>query len=131
MGKPAAKKGDQVTGSCMHTVQPPGAPPPPPVQVPHPFVGMINDQLSSDVKIGGQPAAVAGSKAINTPAHIPTPPNLSFITPPNNQATLEGGSQTVKINGKPAIRAGDQATTCDEAKVKGVVVAVGTVMIGD
>ncbi len=131
MGKPAAKKGDQVTGKCMHTVQPPGAPPPPPVQVPHPFVGMIDDKLSSDVKIAGQPAAVVGSIAVNTPPHIPIPPNLSFINQPNDQATLEGGSQTVKINGKPAIRAGDQATTCDEANVKGVVVAVGTVMIGD
>ncbi|MGH3943137.1 MAG: PAAR domain-containing protein [Pseudonocardiaceae bacterium] len=133
MGQPAAKQGDRVVGTDIHIVMVPAAPAPPvPTPLPHPYVGMINGGLSSDVKIMGKPAAVVGSTANNTPAHVPTAPGTTFQKPPTNRATIQRGSATVKINGKPAARAGDTALTCNDPSdlPSGTVVAVGTVMIG-
>jgi uncharacterized Zn-binding protein involved in type VI secretion len=133
MGQPAAKQGDQVLATDIHIVMVP-APPGPPVAtpLPHPFVGMINGGLSTDVKIMGKAAAVVGSTADNTPSHVPTAAGGSFQKPPSNKATIQMGSFTVKINGKPAARNGDMAMTCnDPADIPvGKVVVVGTVMIG-
>jgi uncharacterized Zn-binding protein involved in type VI secretion len=126
MGKPAAKKGDQVTGSCTHQVTTPNG------AVPQvlPFAGIIGGGLSSDVRIMDQFAATKGSTAENNPQHVFIPAG-AFVTPPNNKATISKGSGTVKINGKPAARSGDTAETCDEMKSPGTIVASGTVSIGD
>jgi uncharacterized Zn-binding protein involved in type VI secretion len=128
MGQPAAKQGDKVTAKDMHMIQPP--PVATPVLVPHPFVGIIDGGLSSDVNIMGMPAATMNSTASNTPPHLPS--GGTFVKPPANKATIIKGSTTVFINGKAAARSGDTATTCnDPADVPGgTVVAVGTVMIG-
>jgi uncharacterized Zn-binding protein involved in type VI secretion len=128
MGQPAAKKGDQVTATDTHLIQPPG--PGAPVPVPHPFSGMLDGALSPDVNIMGQPAATVDSSATNTPAHIPQ--GGSFVTPPSNRATVQMGSTTVTINGKGAARNGDPATTCnDPADLPvGTVVASGSVLVG-
>jgi uncharacterized Zn-binding protein involved in type VI secretion len=109
---------------------PPG--PPVPTPLPHPFAGIINGALSSDVNILGLPAATVNSTADNTPPHIPTPPGTTFQKPPANKATIKLGSQTVKINGKMAARNGDMATTCNDPSdlPAGTVMAVGTVFIG-
>ena len=128
MGQPAAKQGDQITATDMHMIQPPG--PTSPVLVPHPFSGIIDGNLSADVKIAGMPAAVVGSLATNTPPHVPL--GGTFVAPPKNQARIVRGSATVNINGKPAARAGDTATTCNDpadAPV-GAVQAAGVVLIG-
>lgn len=103
-----------------------------PTPLPHPFSGMINGNLSRDVKIMGKPAATVGSTADNTPPHIPTPPGTAFQKPPTNKATIAIGSPTVMINGKMAARHGDTANTCnDPADLPiGKVIAVGTVSIG-
>ncbi|MFV2022530.1 PAAR domain-containing protein [Micromonospora sp. LOL_023] len=132
MGQFAAKQGDRVNATDIHIVMVPGAPAPTPTPLPHPFTGIINGGLSADVKIMGKSAAVAGSTAENTPAHVPTAPGTSFQKQPSNTATLEGGSATVKINGKPAIRSGDLASTCNDPQdlPSGTVVAMGTVTIG-
>ena len=133
MGQPAAKQGDQIVAVDTHIVMVPAPPGPPvPTPLPHPFAGMISGRLSSDVKIMGKLAAVVGSTADNNPPHLPTPPGASFQKPPSNKATIQLGSQTVKINGKPAARAGDRAITCNDPAdlPAGTVVAVGTVMIG-
>ncbi len=133
MGQPAAKQGDQIVATDIHIVMVPAPPAPPvPTPLPHPFAGIINGELSSDVKIMGKPAATVGSTADNTPAHLPTPPGTAFQAPPANKGTIQIGSQTVKINGKAAARNGDTATTCnDPADVPaGTVIAVGTVFIG-
>lgn len=133
MGQPAAKQGDQITGVDIHIVMVPAPPAPPvPTPLPHPFSGIINGGLSSDVKIMGMPAATVDSTADNTPPHIPTPPGVSFQKPPANKAKIQMGSMTVKINGKAAARNGDIAMTCnDPADMPvGTVIAVGTVMIG-
>ena len=133
MGQPAAKQGDQVTAIDTHIVMvpsPPGSPVPTPL--PHTFAGVINGDLSGDVNIMGKPAATVGSTADNTPAHIPTPPGVSFQNPPANKGTIKTGSPTVKINGKAAARNGDIAETCNDPidLPIGKVVAVGTVLLG-
>ena len=128
MGQPAAKQGDQISATDIHLIQPPGTAPP--VPVPHPFMGMIDGALSSDVKIMGKAAAVQGSTATNTPPHVPQ--GGTFVNPPANKGTIQLGSTTVMINGKPAARNGDVAMTCnDPADMPvGTVIAVGTVLIG-
>jgi uncharacterized Zn-binding protein involved in type VI secretion len=135
MGQPAAKQGDQIMATDTHVVMVPTPPPPGnmvPTPLPHPFTGMINGALSSDVKIMGMAAATVDSTADNTPAHIPTPPGVSFQNPPKNKGTIKMGSETVKINGKKAARNGDKAETCNDPAdaLVGTVVAVGTVLIG-
>jgi uncharacterized Zn-binding protein involved in type VI secretion len=82
------------------------------------------------VFIEGKAAAVRGSTATNTPAHIPQ--GGPFQKPPSNRATVQIGSATVFINGKPAARHGDTALTCNDPAdlPAGTVVAVGTVFIG-
>jgi uncharacterized Zn-binding protein involved in type VI secretion len=128
MGVPAAKQGDQITAVDMHMIQPP--PPAPPVLIPLPFSGIVNGGLSTSVNIMGMPAATVNSTASNTPPHVPV--GGTFVKPPSNKATILTGSATVFINGNPAARNGDTATTCnDPADLPvGTLVAVGTVMIG-
>jgi uncharacterized Zn-binding protein involved in type VI secretion len=100
--------------------------------LPHPFSGTLNGDLSSDVKIMGKAAAVVGSSADNSPAHVPTAPGNGFQKGPSNKGKVVKGSASVMINGKPAARAGDKATTCNDPAdlPAGTVVATGTVMIG-
>jgi uncharacterized Zn-binding protein involved in type VI secretion len=133
VGQPAAKQGDRVVGTDTHIVLVP-APPKDPVQtpLPHPFSGMLDGGLSSDVLIAGMPAAVVGSTASNLPPHLPTAPGTGFLHPPTNKATVMQGSQTVLINGKPAARNGDKAQTCNDPvdQPVGSIVATGTVLIG-
>jgi uncharacterized Zn-binding protein involved in type VI secretion len=132
MGQPAAKQGDQITATDMHIVMVPSAGGPVPTPLPHPFAGVIDGNLSTNVMIMGMPAATVGSTATNTPPHIPTPPGTSFQIPPTSRGTIMVGSSTVMINGKPAARNGDQAQTCADPapNMSATVVAAGTVMIG-
>lgn len=130
MGQPAAKKGDKVIATDIHIVMIPSPGGPIPTPLPHPFVGMLDGQLSADVNIQGQPAAVKGSTASNQPAHVPQ--GGPFQSPPKNRGEVMLGSATVKINGKPAARNGDAAQTCNDPSdlPAGQVIAVSTVMIG-
>lgn len=129
MGIPAAKQSDQIVATDFHMIitPPPGSVT---IPVPHPFNGVIDNNLSSDVSIMGLPAAVQGSKATNTPPHIPI--GGTFQTPPKNQGEIITGSTSVFINGKPAARATDTAKTCNDPMdlPVGQVVAQGTVFIG-
>jgi len=113
MGQPAAKQGDQIT-----------------TPLPSPFSGLINGNLSSNVKIMGMPAAIQGSTADNVPPHLPQ--GGPFQKPPTNKGQIMTGSATVMINNKPAARNGDTAMTCNDPVdlPVGTVIAVGTVMIG-
>ena len=130
MGQPAAKQGDRVVATDTHVVMIPSPGGPVPTPLPHPFTGQIDGSLSPDVTIEGSAAAVRGSTATNTPSHVPQ--GGPFQTPPSNRATIQLGSATVLINGKPAARNGDKALTCnDPADLPvGTVVAAGTVFIG-
>ena len=130
MGQPAAKQGDQVIATDIHIVMIPSPGGPIPTPLPNPFAGQLDGSLVSDVKIEGKPAAVQGSTATNVPSHIPA--GGPFQTPPSNKATVQLGSSTVKIGGKPAARNGDIALTCNDPSdlPVGQVVAVSTVLIG-
>jgi uncharacterized Zn-binding protein involved in type VI secretion len=130
MGQPAAKKGDQVMATDIHIVMIPSPGGPVPTPLPHPFMGMLDGALSTDVNIQGMPAAVQGSTATNTPSHIPQ--GGPFQSPPSNKATVQMGSGTVMINGKAAARNGDTCTTCNDPSdvPGGSIIAVSTVMIG-
>lgn len=132
MGQPAANGSSTVTAVDTHIVLVPTPVGPVPVPLPHPFNGVMNRALVTTVKINGQPAAVVGSMATNTPAHIPTSPSTTFQRPPANQGEVFLGSFTVKIGGKFAARHGDPVKTCnDPADVPvGQVIAAGTVTIG-
>jgi uncharacterized Zn-binding protein involved in type VI secretion len=127
MGMPAAKKGDTISATDVHFIQPPGAAP---TAVQHPFKGTINGKLSSNVNIMGKPAATLTSTATNTPAHQPI--GGTFVKPPANRGSIIAGSPTVFINGKPAARSGDTAITCNDPVdlPVGKVVAKGSVFIG-
>lgn len=128
MGQPAARQGDRIIAIDTHLIQPPG--PTSPVPVPHPYAGIIDGNVSSNVKIKGAFAATVDSTATNTPPHIPI--GGTFVNPPSNKATIMTGSATVKINGKSAARAGDTAKTCNDPVdlPVGTVVAVNEVLIG-
>lgn len=130
MGQPAAKQDDMVTATDTHIVMIPSPGGPVPTPLPHPFVGVIDGDLSGDVNIMGKPAATQGSTASNRPSHIPQ--GGPFQTPPSNKGTIQVGSTTVRINGKPAARHGDTAMTCNDPSdvPVGTVIAVGTVRIG-
>ena len=130
MGQPAAKQGDRILATDTHIVMIPSPGGPIPTPLPHPFTGQIDDSLSKDVNIEGKPAAVQGSTATNTPSHIPQ--GGPFQKPPSNKGTVQFGSGTVLINGKPAARNGDKALTCNDPAdlPAGTVIAVGTVLIG-
>jgi uncharacterized Zn-binding protein involved in type VI secretion len=130
MGHPAARRNDHVVATDTHLIIPPPPAPPFPIAVPHPFRGVIDNGLSRNVRINGQPAATVGSTATNTPRHVPI--GGSFLRPPSNRGSITQGSTTVRINGRPAARAGDTATTCNDPvdEPVGHVVAVSTVLIG-
>ena len=128
MGNPAAKQGDSIVAVDNHNILPPSGTNP--VMTPLPFNGVLNGGLSQSVNIMGLPAATVDSTATNTPPHISTPG--TFVTPPQNKASIAQGSSSVNIGGKAAARAGDPADTCndDGASRGGTVVAGGSVMIG-
>jgi uncharacterized Zn-binding protein involved in type VI secretion len=126
MGQPAAKQGDQITATHIHTVTMPGAPPTS-VSLTFPFSGIINSGCSADVNIEGKPAATQNSVAANSPPHIPAG---GFFTPqPSDSAQIQSGSTSVSINGKPAARSGDAAMACDLPGAQ-VVAPPGSVSIG-
>jgi len=130
LGQPAAKQGDKIVATDTHIVMVSTPTGPVPTPMPHPFNGIINGNLSPNVKIMGLPAATVGSTAQNMPPHIPQ--GGPFQKPPSNMAVIQTGSQTVMINGKPAARNGDTAITCNDPVdlPVGKVIATGTVMIG-
>lgn len=131
MGKPAAKRGDRVMATDTHIILVPSPSGPIPTPLPHPFIGILDGGLSPDVTIMGQPAAVVGSTATNTPPHVPQ--GGSFQKPPGNRAQVVLGSTTVLINGKGAARLGDTASTCNDPvdlPIGKIVTQGGTVLFG-
>jgi uncharacterized Zn-binding protein involved in type VI secretion len=130
MGQPAAKQGDMVMATDTHIIMIPSPGGPVPTPLPHPFAGQLMQALSTDVFIGGMPAATVDSIAMNLPPHIPQ--GGPFQKPPSNQGKILMGSPTVLINKKMAARNGDIVMTCnDPADMPvGKIIAVGTVLIG-
>ena len=113
MGQPTAHQNSMVVGVDTHMVMVPTPGGPVPVPLPHPFSGAIQSATAPTVKIAGQAAATVDSIAVNNPPHIPTPPGVSFQSPPDNQGKVIIGSATVKAGGKALARLGDQVETCN------------------
>ena len=133
MGQPAAAKSNSVVAVDTHIVMVPSPGGPVPTPLPHPFSGKLDGGLVDSVKLAGQPAAVKGSTATNSPAHIATPPGTSFQSPPADKGTVQMASSTVLIGGKGAARLGDTVQTCNDpadAPVGSIVVGTATVMAG-
>jgi len=130
MAQPAAKQGDEVVAVDTHVVMIPSPAGPVPTPVPMPFSGRLDGGLSADVLLDGKPAAVKGSTASNTPAHVPA--GGPFQKPPSNKGTVNAGSSLVLINGQPAARSGDTALTCNDPSdaPNGTIIAAGTVLVG-
>ena len=130
MGQPAAKEGDRIVGVDTHIIMIPSPGGPVPTPLPHPFMGMLDGDLSGDVKIAGMAAATEGSTATNTQSHIPQ--GGPFQSPPKNKGKILKGSSSVFINGKAAARMGDTAETCNDPANQpvGTVIATGVVFIG-
>ena len=130
MGQPAAKQGDQVVATDTHIVMIPSPGGPVPTPLPHPFAGMLDGSLSSDVNIGGKPAAVAGhdrdEHAVARPAGRAVP-----------EAAVEQGDDPARQRDRAHQRQGGRPQRRHRADVQRPgrpagrpVVAVGTVLIG-
>jgi uncharacterized Zn-binding protein involved in type VI secretion len=137
MAQPAAKQNDRITAMDTHIVMVPSASGQVPTTIPgHPFDAALAENLSTDVKIDGQAAAVVGSVArTNLLQHPPLPPGVAYQVPPTFEGRITMGSTSVFINGKAAARAGDPAMTCNDIPIPPpgagtVVVATSTVFIG-
>jgi uncharacterized Zn-binding protein involved in type VI secretion len=132
MRQAAAKAGDRIIAIDTHVVLVPIGNVLVPIPLLHPFDGIINDALSSNVSIMGKSAATVDSVANNRRPHVPTQPGTRFHKEPANKGTIAAGSGSVRINGKPAARNADVAVTCnDPADVPiGTVIAGGSVLIG-
>jgi uncharacterized Zn-binding protein involved in type VI secretion len=91
MGMVAAKQGDQIKALDMHIILVP--PFGTPVLTPHPFNGIIDSNLSANVKIMGRPAATRGSTATNTPPHLPI--GGTFQKRPANRGTIRAAAYRV------------------------------------
>ncbi|HOL63717.1 MAG TPA: PAAR domain-containing protein [Accumulibacter sp.] len=132
MGQAAARQNDLVTATDLHQVLVPVGPSLVPMPLPHPYSGKLLGGVLPTLLIGGQPAAVAGSLAVNQPPHLPTAPGISFVVPPSNQSQVLMGSASVLFGGRPAARHGDVALTCNDPGdlPVGQVVAAGTLFLG-
>jgi uncharacterized Zn-binding protein involved in type VI secretion len=111
VGAPAIVAGDQITGICPNhlIIGPLGVPVPAP---PIPFSAPLTMGLSTNVMIGGKPAAVVGSSGYNTPPHVGLHASDPFLLPMMEVGQVISGSPTVTIGGKPAATAQSQATCC-------------------
>lgn len=133
MGAPAVGQGAQVAGVDVHVVLVPSPAGSVPTPLPHPFTAQVSGATVPTVTIGGKPAATKGSTTQNSPAHVATPPGVSFQSPPSNQGTVDQASSTVTVGGKGLARVGDAVRTCNDPadQATGAVVGpVGTVTAG-
>jgi uncharacterized Zn-binding protein involved in type VI secretion len=130
MGKPVAKRGDMVVGTDEHIVlvSSPGGPVP--TKMSMPFHGPLSQDLSNTVRVDNAPAAIVGSKATNTPAHIPV--GGPFQRPPSNQGIVRTGSSCVFADHHAIARNDDSAECCNDPvdQQTGKVVATGSVFAG-
>ena len=121
MSAPAIVQGDRIMGVCPNHPLPPPAPP-----VPMPFSAPLTLGFSTNVQIGGKPAAVVGSSGYNIPPHVGTID--AFAAPNMQEGKILSGSVTVQIGGKPAATLQSSCMCC---VVPGQLVpSVANVLIG-
>ncbi len=124
-GLPAARSGDQIIGIDTHIIMIPTLLGPIPVPLPFPFSGRIDAGVSTSVLIGGNPAAVQGSTATNTPRH-PLPGPAWFLNPPTNHSRVVGGSPNVLIGGVSPGEPGNSGTLGSDGVSAGAAAARGS-----
>jgi uncharacterized Zn-binding protein involved in type VI secretion len=127
VGAPAIVAGDQVTGICPNhlIIGPLGVPVPAPSL---PFAAPLTMGLSTNVLIGGKPAATVGASGYNTPPHVGLHPSDPFLVPITEIGQVVSGSATVMISGQPAATAQSTATCCIAPGT--IPPSVATVLIG-
>jgi phage baseplate assembly protein V len=131
-GKQLAVQGDKVMGFDVHQMVVPSGNGTAVVPLPHPYIGKINDKVSSDVKIKGKGAATKGSKSKHdNPTHMQLPGTIKFQKNPNKEGEVTGGTAPkLKIDGAEAAVIGSMVTTCNDvgAQNNSVIMAVGASM---
>lgn len=135
MSKAAARKDDElvVESGHVHTFTFSTTPPSSSV-FSCDYQASIANEVSGNVFINGQAAALmSGSTETGTQTAPLIPPGPgSWDTAPLSTGQATGGSQTVSINGKPALRDGDKANCCAyHGTVQVKQAAQATVFIGD
>lgn len=132
MGEPAAKKGDRIVALDTHIEMVSSPAGPVPIPRPMPFDGVIEQNVSPSVYVDDQPVVVVGSKATNSPRHIPL--LGAFQRSPNDTGEVTGGSNSTMADDQRVARIGDTAQTCDDvgAQNNGTIVAdrPTTVIVG-
>ncbi|MBK6519955.1 MAG: PAAR domain-containing protein [Polyangiaceae bacterium] len=127
MSAPVAKEGDQVVGLDTHVVMvsSPGGPVPTPL--PHPFSGLIQENVSTTVFLDHHGVALVDSVANGSPPHVPM--GGPFQTPPSNRGTISQGSSTVFVENRAVARSGDPVRCCNDPTDQdtGHVIAAGVV----
>lgn len=135
MGKTAARKGDtlavKASPPSLHTFTlTNGATGTSPCDHRAP----VSVAVSANVSIGGQPAALqSGQNESGSHPVLDVMPGVASWSPVlKGGASVTAGSQTVFINGKPAVRIGDAATCCQFSGAVTAGAAGGAnVFIGD
>lgn len=112
MPQPAARMNDRVTGTDVHVVLVPVGLGTVPTPLPHPYLGRVAGGCSADVLINGRQAALQGSSTQLDSPHIPQ--GGAFQRPPSGAGTVQTGSPTVLVNGRPLARLGDVVVTCND-----------------
>ena len=137
MGKFVIVENDKVKGVDKHKISGPVAAPPPPTYTgvgDYEYNGKMAEQLSSFIRINGQPVAITSSKSaldpgedvsgghagpqgknLFPPAPEPEPTQLKIIDKPigTGSPSATSGSTFVKSNGIAILLDGDKIDTCD------------------
>jgi RHS repeat-associated protein len=135
MGKPGAKKTDQIVSATpgdVHIIMVPSPGGPVPTPIPHPCVSIIKDRVADTVKVMGLPGAVKGSISKHSPPHVPMGPG-PFQRPPANKGKIVTASSNVFYEGQKAAMLGDTAEMCADpadAPVGKVIGTAAKVLIG-
>jgi len=130
MGLPIAKEGDRVVGLDTHVVMIPSPGGPVPTPMPLPFMGSIDENVSTTTFIDNHGVALVDSVANQTVPHIP--PGGPFQTPPSNRGTVTQGSPTIFIDNRAVARATDPVKCCNDPadQETGHIVCAGTSFAG-
>ncbi|MDY6970092.1 MAG: PAAR domain-containing protein, partial [Spirochaetota bacterium] len=87
---------------------------PVPTPIPNPYIGLLKEELSTDVTCNNRAVGTKGSKS--KPAgtgHIIMPPGTSFHKQPSNEGEVTLGTvPSVKVNGKEVAVLGSKVKTC-------------------
>lgn len=110
------------------------APPGPPVPIPYPNIGQLQDAIqTSDGSVKPGPVRVGGEHVILQASQIPTTTGdeAGSASPTKGPVSFEdGGSGTVKIHGERVIRMGDP-TRQNNGNARGTVLGgVPNVLVG-